>query len=210
MANVLIEESTMSNIANAIRSKTGKADLILPKDMASEIEGIEAGGSDDLLNKVINRTVANITINTDIGGYCFFNCGYINPTFGDNCNIIGDYAFQNCGMLTEINTNKVTIIKGNAFMGLNKLAKADLPNVIELNSGVFANCKNIETVILRSKTMCTLKSTGAFLNTPIALSTGYIYVPKNLIEQYKVETNWVAYASQFRAIEDFPEITGGV
>ena len=172
MANVLIEESTMSNIANAIRSKTGKADLILPKDMASEIEGIEAGGSDDLLNKVINRTVTNITINTDIGGYCFFNCGYINPTFGDNCSRIGAYAFQNCGGLAEINTNKVTIILGNAFMGLNKLAKAILPNVVELNNGVFANCKN-------------------------------------LMEQYKVATNWTLYATQFRAIEDYPDIVGG-
>lgn len=210
MANVLIEESTMSNIANAIRSKTGKSDLILPKNMASEIGKIEAGGSDDLLNKVINRTVTNITINTDIGGYCFFNCGYINPTFGDNCNIIGDYAFQNCGRLTEINTNKVTIIKGNAFMGLGSLAKAVLPNVIEINSGAFNNCRVLNTLIIKSTTICNLKTIGALSNTPIAQGTGYIYVPKNLVEQYKVETNWVTYAEQIRAIEDYPEITGGV
>lgn len=33
------------DIADAIRSKTGKADSIYPSDMASEIEGIEGGGS---------------------------------------------------------------------------------------------------------------------------------------------------------------------
>ena len=44
MANVLIEENTMIAIANAIRGKTGKTDLILPKDMAGEIESIVVGG----------------------------------------------------------------------------------------------------------------------------------------------------------------------
>lgn len=39
---------------------------------------------------------------------------------------------------------------------------------------------------------------------------GYIYVPRDLIETYKVSTNWVTYANQLRAIEDYPEICGGV
>lgn len=44
MANVLIEESTLKDIGNAIRSKTGKTDLILPSNMATEISGITGGG----------------------------------------------------------------------------------------------------------------------------------------------------------------------
>ena len=40
--------SIFQDIADAIRSKTGKADSIYPSDMASEIESIEtSGGSDD-------------------------------------------------------------------------------------------------------------------------------------------------------------------
>lgn len=210
MSNVLIDESTMSNIANAIRSKTGKEDLILPKDMPGEIEGIENGMNDALLNSVINKTITDIVINTNIGSYTFFDCGKINPIFGDNCDKIGAYAFQNCGGLAEIDTNKVTVISSNAFMGLNKLAKAILPNVVELNNGVFANCKNITEIIIRSSTICNLKSTGAFLNTPIAQGTGYVYVPKALLEEYKIATNWTLYAAQFRAIEDYPEIAGGI
>lgn len=210
MANVLIEESTMSNIANAIRSKTGKSDLILPKNMSSEIEKLAVGSNDDLFRKLIEKTITDIVIDFDIGGYAFYSCVKINPVFGDNCNIIGDYAFQNCGGLTNVNTNKVTIIKSNAFTGLNKLAKAVLPNVIELNPGAFSNCKKITTIIIKSTTICNLKSTGALLNTPIAQGTGYIYVPKNLMEQYKVATNWTLYATQFRAIEDYSEVVGGV
>lgn len=43
MANVLIEENTLSAIGDAIRGKTGKSDLIYPADMAGEIDNISAG-----------------------------------------------------------------------------------------------------------------------------------------------------------------------
>lgn len=46
MANVLIEETTLTAIGNAIREKTGKTDLILPSDMATEIAEITGGGGD--------------------------------------------------------------------------------------------------------------------------------------------------------------------
>ena len=47
MANVLIEESTMTGIADAIRAKTGGTDLMLPAAMPDEIAGIQTGGGID-------------------------------------------------------------------------------------------------------------------------------------------------------------------
>lgn len=46
MANVFIEESTMSAIGDAIREKTGKSDLIIPSDMPNEIKNIPSGGGE--------------------------------------------------------------------------------------------------------------------------------------------------------------------
>ena len=37
---------TMVDIADAIREKTGKSELIKPIDFATEIKGISAGGGD--------------------------------------------------------------------------------------------------------------------------------------------------------------------
>jgi hypothetical protein len=45
------------DIANAIRSKTGKADSIYPSDMASEIESIEGGGKAQNLKTIEGTTV---------------------------------------------------------------------------------------------------------------------------------------------------------
>lgn len=46
MAKVFIEEATLTAIGDAIRNKTGKADLIDPALMSTEIASIEAGGGD--------------------------------------------------------------------------------------------------------------------------------------------------------------------
>lgn len=43
MANVLVENATLQNIANAIRSKTGKTETMLPAEMSAEIESISGG-----------------------------------------------------------------------------------------------------------------------------------------------------------------------
>lgn len=45
MANVFIEESTMTAIGNAIRAKTGGTAGILPEDMPAQIESISSGSS---------------------------------------------------------------------------------------------------------------------------------------------------------------------
>ena len=44
MANVLVEEASLQNIANSIREKTGTTDTYKPSEMASAIAGIVAGG----------------------------------------------------------------------------------------------------------------------------------------------------------------------
>lgn len=57
MAVRKINESTLTAIGNAIRSKTGGSTLIYPEDMASEIEGIQTGGGEKVLTKLGEHTV---------------------------------------------------------------------------------------------------------------------------------------------------------
>lgn len=61
MANVWIEENTMSAIGNAIRSKTGKTSKILPANMASEINNISA----KLQTKTVAPTSEGVTVYPD-------------------------------------------------------------------------------------------------------------------------------------------------
>lgn len=49
--------SIFQDIANAIRTKTGKADSIYPSDMASEIKSIEGGGKAQNLEVIEGTTI---------------------------------------------------------------------------------------------------------------------------------------------------------
>lgn len=186
MSNVLIEESTMSNIANAIRSKTGKEDLILPKDMPGEIEEIEVGRGETFAG-LIDDTISKKVIIT--------------------ANTTRKYALAYLTKITEIEAVTLANIAENTFYSCSA-SKIVLTNP-DIGNLAFA-LSNITTLILKGSKVANLLGTRAFATTPIEKKTGYIYVPRELVEQYKVATNWVTYATQFRAIEDYPDVVGGI
>lgn len=120
-------------------------------------------------------------------------------------------VFKDCTRLLTVNIPKVTEIGSSCFASCTKITKIDLPSVTSISSnGPFSYCKALVTLILRSTKIVSLSSSSyVFNDTPIASGTGYIYVPKSLIESYKAHENWKTFADQFRAIEDYPDICGG-
>lgn len=144
-----------------------------------------------------------------IGNRFFSYCYNLAVVDIPNAVSVGDYAFVYCNALTEIVLPSVTSIAAFAFQNCPALTKADLHKVASLQSNTFTNT-NLSTLILRKTDGITSNgSTAVFNNTPISKGAGYIYVPAALVEQYKAATNWSNYAAQIRAIEDYPEITGG-
>ena len=120
---------------------------------------------------------------TDIEGGTFYGCTSLALTsLPSGVGSIGAQAFQDCYKLAEMTClGNITIINNDAFYGCTKLSKFALPNITSVP---------------------TLKSTNAFLSTPIANGTGYIYVPDNLVESFKSATNWSRYADQIKAISE--------
>ena len=77
---LLIEDTTLTDIANAIRSKTGGNDKILVDDMADCIKGM---GVFDYANAEA----------TSIGAYQFYNRDYFNSVTYPAVTYIHQYAF---------------------------------------------------------------------------------------------------------------------
>ena len=130
---------------------------------------------------------------------------YVN----DRIRSIGVYAFYYCKQLTSVCFPAVTSIGVSAFERCEKLTRADFPAVTSIETDAFKYCGQLTTLILRSENLCTVKTTAAFNNSPIANGTGYIYVPAALVDSYKTNSQWQYLANQFRAIEDYPDICGG-
>lgn len=148
-----------------------------------------------------------------------------------NVTYLGDGMFQNCSALTNFeHSNAITYFGDSCFSYCSAL-KLEIRNTVPavIGSNAFSNSgiqifdsvitswgsqcflnSGLHTLIIRNTELLALSHIYVIQGTPIYLGTGYIYVPAALIEEYKIATNWVTVADQLRAIEDYPEITGGL
>lgn len=152
-----------------------------------------------------------------IGTYVFYNCTALGSIDFSKVTSIGSYAFRQCRKLTEVCFPQATSVGSYALSRCSALTIADLGLVTSLQANVFAEDSKLHTLILRkSDGIVTLANVNALSGTAIARGTGYIYVPKTFLSDddetmdYRRATNWSTFATQFRAIEDYPEITGGI
>lgn len=157
-----------------------------------------------------------------IGNSSIRQCKQLKSVDLPKVTTIGTYAFGACSALTDVDLPLVPSIERSAFERCESLTRLDFPCVTSLSTSAFDSCYILKTLILRSSTICTMANTNVLRNcyhftgtvnsthNPQGLKDGYIYVPKVLIEDYKVATNWSTFATQFRAIEDYPEICGEV
>lgn len=122
-----------------------------------------------------------------------------------NATKLDNQAFRACTNLITINAPKVKSLGSYCFYTCGNLSVVDFPVLTAIPVQCFAISPKLNTVILRSETTVTLNNVNAFERTPIASGTGYIYVPDNLVEQYKVATNWSTYASQIKPLSELGE-----
>lgn len=170
------------------------------------------GGSDTQIDGLIDRSITEISNSrvTSIGKFAFYGCSNVVTVHFPAVTSISDNAFYSCKKLTAADFPAVKNIGSSAFQSCISLTTADYPAVTSIGNVAFMGCSNLTTLILRNtNNVCTLSNTNALNGTLIKSGTGYIYVPAALVDSYKTATNWATYANQIRAIEDYPDITGG-
>lgn len=146
----------------------------------------------------------NLPNATSIGTYAFYYCTGMTKINAPKATSIGNYAFYNCGGIKSVNFPLATGISQNAFYSCGGLEKADFGAAGTINQAGFAYCAKLKTLILRkTSAICKLATaTNAFQGSAIADGTGYVYVPDELVDEYRAATNWVNYASQIRGLSN--------
>ena len=125
-------------------------------------------------------------------------------TFYDNViTTVGRNGLAHLPNLTDVKLPLAEDTGRSGFYGDKALKQVDLTSVLNISEYSFYGCSALTALILRGSTVCTLESTNALTGTPITSGTGYIYVPRALVDSYKAATNWSTYSAQFRALEDF-------
>lgn len=144
-----------------------------------------------------------------VGKWAFMQCSKLATINLPEATTLGASAFSSCPALTSVTIPKATSLPSQCLYNCTALQKIDLPAVTSISDSVFMMDSKLTAVILRSATLVTLSNKSAFSSSGISAGTGYIYVPSSLVASYKTATNWATYAAQIRAIEDYPDITGG-
>lgn len=169
-------------------------DLPLVETLGSSEDG---GFSGCTLLKNVNLPKA-----TYIKKNSFYGCTSLETISLPSATEIGNGTLNGCTSLKNVNLPEATTVGVNAFFNCTSLKTLDLPKVGSIGAYCFNNCTSLTALILRSTTLCT-SGGRTNQNTPLESGTGYIYVPRALVEEYKVATNWTTVASQFRALEDY-------
>ena len=102
MAKVLVNESSLTGIANAIRGKNGETTTYKPSEMAAAISAIESGGGSggDLPEEALNIT-GDCSYRFAYNGWNWFNDTYGNQVTTSNITN-GDSMFKDSDNLTNI------------------------------------------------------------------------------------------------------------
>lgn len=228
MAEYLIQDATLSDIATAIRNKTGISELIPTIEMAMRINSISSSDCNNDAAKIIDRTIATISNSeaTKVGAYALNGCSNLASIDFPNATSIGNHAFSSCN-LQSIYFPNVKSVGISAFQSNLNLKTVNLPNVTSISQSAFQDCRSITTVIIPKCTyignyafytasstfktllltettkVCTLGGSNVFATSSIANGTGYVYVPDELVEDYKVATNWSAIANQIKPASEY-------
>ena len=215
MSDYIIDGAILTDIADAVREKTGTIEPIVPENMAEMLrnvegdyergyaEGYEKGDSN--IDGILTRratTISNGRI-TYLGIEVFRNYDSLAVVDFPNVTSTGVNVFYACYALHTVNLPSLISINSNMFAYSSLLKRLDFPSVESISGGAFSSCSRLVTLILRkADAVCTLENVSAFSGTPIAKSTGFVYVPDDLVEQYKAATNWSTFASQIKPISE--------
>ncbi len=192
---------------------------------SANVNVASSGGSDEI-EALLKRTITSYSNDTltSVGSNAFQSCSKLTTVSLPNATSLGLSTFNACSSLVSVNIPKVTSITTQTFYGCAALETLNLPSVKTTGTQGIRNCKKLtrvdfgavtnigaltldscsllDTLIVRTSSVCTLANTSALSGTKIASGTGYIYVPDNLVDSYKAATNWITYANQIKPLSE--------
>lgn len=171
-----------------------------------------------------NLTTISLPVCKSIGNSAFTFCYSLRSAYLPMLSSTGGFAFSTCRSLESIDFPSLSELAYGVFKSCSALTTVSIPICGLVSGSAFDNCRNLSTITLPrcsvikeqfnfrstilnqitlgSSRLCTLSSTDAFTNTPIASGTGSIYVPSSLVDAYKSANIWSAFSSQIFPIPE--------
>ena len=138
-----------------------------------------------------------------IGVYAFSGTTKLANILFPKVSEIVNLAFESSGVET-VDFPACKIIKYAAFNSCRKLKEIKIPICETIASKVFASCNSLEKIFLYGVSGVPTLDADSLAGTPEGLK---IIVPDNLVDAFKVATNWSAYADKIVGISEYNAAT---
>lgn len=194
----------LTSIADAIRDAEGSSAQINAQDFETRIRAL--GGGTDRSIDLINGTITSYSESsiTKVKPGAFYGCNSLTSVDCPNATSVGDYGFYECRYLTSLNLPKATTFGTWALGSCQRLNRLDLGATTSLGGYSLYGTSGLMILIIRTTTqVCTIQTT-TFTGSYIANNNAKIYVPDELVEDYKTATNWSALASKIYPLSELP------
>ena len=168
-------------------------------------------------------TAARIGTNVSLGSSAFSNCTALTSVIMSHGVSVGQSAFSGCtSLISVVLPEDMTSIPASCFQNCPRLTTITWPVALStIEDYAFAGCRfegSEYTLFLPSSISVigdgafvglrhlVLPSTSAIAISSSSFGVGYplLYVPANLVEIYRVRTNWSVYADRIHSIDDYP------
>lgn len=135
-----------TDIADAIRVKTGGTESIVADAFPEAISMIETGGGTDVEDALVTRTLTEYSNDrvTRVGKYAFYSASLTSVNL-PAATYIDEFAFGNASLIS-VNLPAATYIAKSAFVGCNSLTSVNLPAATIIGVSAFARCKALTNV----------------------------------------------------------------
>ena len=194
MSKVLVTESYLTAIGDAIRSKNSSTDRYKPSEMAGAINDITTQDN-TVLNSILNRRISGNYVNddlTEVGGYAFANCNNLTAATFTKVTKVGEGAFYFCRSLESISLPEVKEIERYSFGWCSSLKSISIPSTIQsININAF-NGAEITTINID-------KPTNSIPGEPWGATGALVYWQGKLTRDIVVDCNggqWVDSGTQ--------------
>lgn len=156
----VLNESTLTAIAEAIRQKSSSSAAMKPGEMPEAIKNIKSGGGDGYIY-MINGTNSDDWPDELIydGGNtkksprkgAFYHNQYISPTITlkNAGSVVPEECFKNIGSLDRLQTvnwPEAKSVQSNAFDGCQSLVEFNSGSVTHISATAFRNCKALKNI----------------------------------------------------------------
>ena len=219
---------TFTNIANAIRTKAGTTEKLTPAQMPTAIENIPSGGGelDDYMSGNIPEIVCHAT-RLGHGAFAFMNG--VKTVYIPDATACGNYfCYQttaiwvyaphmslsgSSGAFYASTTIKYALFPESlSSPGTNGMGSTNSLEVFDVgktnyigNSLISDSNKALKALIFRNPTTVPSLRNKNYIKIAPFENGARIYVPDDLVDSYKVATNWTTYADYILPLSDLPQ-----